>query len=111
MGGKKEGRKEEVRGRRKGQKKEAARKPFAIEVNSLERISRGYCLSNNFKEMTCQRPANEAFLPLPAIDLHFSFQPLSSHPWFIPLVSRVPLVLPSALLQGQLSAAPLTMLH
>lgn len=82
-----------------------------MEVSSLERISGEYCLSSNFKEMTCQRPANEAFLPLPAIHLHFSFQPLSSHPWFIPLVSRVPLILPSALLQGQLSAALLMLLH
>ena len=56
----KEGRKEErkegrKKGRKEGRKKENERErkeSFVIDVNSLEKISRGNCLSNNFKEMT-----------------------------------------------------------
>lgn len=50
-GGRKKG-KREGGGEREGKKKERASEPFVIEVNSLEKISRGHCLSNNFEEMT-----------------------------------------------------------
>lgn len=62
------GKEKKIKGKEKKEKK-----PFVIEFNSLKKILRGNCLSNNFKEMTFRQPANEAFLPLPAIHLHFSF--------------------------------------
>lgn len=43
------------RGKETERKKETERErkeSFVIEVNSVEEISRGNCLSNNFKEMT-----------------------------------------------------------
>lgn len=66
----------------KGRKKEKRkrkeeRKLFVIEGHSLEEISRGNWLSNSFKEMTFGQPANEGFLPLPAIHLHFPLFNLS----------------------------------
>lgn len=58
----KEGKKKGMKGERKSRRgKETERKKenererkesFVIEVNSVEEISRGNCLSNNFKEMT-----------------------------------------------------------
>lgn len=52
-GGKKErgGEEKTQRGRKKENERER-KESFVIEVNSVEEISRGNCLSNNFKEMT-----------------------------------------------------------
>lgn len=62
---------------RKKEKRKEERKLFVIEGHSLEEISRGNWLSNSFKEMTFGQPANEGFLPLPAIHLHFPLFNLS----------------------------------